>query len=79
MRTLLRLDTSIFSGQGVSTQLSDKLLNQLKAANPALRVIHRNFAEQQIPHLDGRGYNLCESQRRPVAKSSIKWQIFLTS
>ncbi|WP_250656921.1 FMN-dependent NADH-azoreductase [Alkalimarinus coralli] len=53
MHTLLRLDTSIFSGQGVSTQLSDALLSQLKSANPTLRVIHRNFAEQPVPHLDG--------------------------
>lgn len=53
MKTLLRLDTSLFSGQGVSTQLSDELLNKFTANNPALNIIHRNFAEQPIPHLDG--------------------------
>lgn len=53
MTSLLRLDTSLFSGQGVSTQLSDELLNQLKNTTPELKIVHRNFAEQPIPHLDG--------------------------
>lgn len=57
MNTLLRLDTSLFSGQGVSTQLSDDLLNQIKKSNSELKIIHRNFAEQPIPHLDGEWLN----------------------
>lgn len=53
MATLLRLDTSLFSEQGVSTQLSDKLTANLREANTELKVIHRNFAEQEVPHLNG--------------------------
>jgi len=53
MATLLRLDTSLFSEQGVSTQLSEKLVSNLREENPTLKVIHRNFSEQAIPHLDG--------------------------
>ena len=53
MATLLRLDTSLFSEKGVSTQLSDKLVSNLREENTNLKVIHRNFAEQAIPHLDG--------------------------
>lgn len=53
MATLLRLDTSLFSEQGVSTQLSEKLVSKLREESPSLKVIQRNFAEQAIPHLDG--------------------------
>jgi len=53
MATLLRLDTSLFSEQGVSTQLSETLVSNLREENPALKVIHRDFAEQSVPHLDG--------------------------
>ncbi len=53
MTTLLRLDTSLFSGQGVSTQLSDELVAKLRSADSELKVIHRNFSEQSVPHLDG--------------------------
>ncbi len=52
MATLLRLDTSLFSEKGVSTQLSDKLVSNLRKENTNLKVIHRNFEEQAIPHLD---------------------------
>jgi len=53
MTTLLRLDTSLFSGHGVSTQLSEELVSKLREENAELKVIHRNFAEQAVPHLDG--------------------------
>lgn len=71
MNTLLRLDTSLFSGQGVSTQLSDDLLNQIKKNNSELTIIHRNFAEQPIPHLDG---DWLQALMTPDDKRSVEQQ-----
>ena len=31
--------------------------NQIKKSNSELKIIHRNFAEQPIPHLDGEWLN----------------------
>ncbi|UZE96219.1 FMN-dependent NADH-azoreductase [Alkalimarinus alittae] len=71
MNTLLRLDTSLFSGQGVSTQLSDDLLNQIKKNNSELTIIHRNFAQQPIPHLDG---DWLQALMTPDEKRSVEQQ-----
>ncbi|MBW8189966.1 NAD(P)H-dependent oxidoreductase [Neiella marina] len=53
MKKLLRIDSSVFGEQGVSSQLADTLTQQLQHQNPALKVSQRNFAQDPIPHLDG--------------------------
>ncbi|WP_017446010.1 FMN-dependent NADH-azoreductase [Gayadomonas joobiniege] len=51
---LLRIDSSVFGEQGVSTQLIDHLIKQKQAAGQQLAVTHRSFSEQAIPHLDAK-------------------------
>lgn len=53
MKSLLRIDSSIFAEQGNSSQLADYLEAQLKLSHPELATVHRSFAEQAIPHVDG--------------------------
>ncbi len=53
MKHLLRIDSSLFAENGVSSQLADSLLKGLKQHHPALEVTHRSFAKEPIPHLDG--------------------------
>ncbi len=53
MKTVLKIDSSVFGEHGVSTQLANELVEQLKGQNPELTVIQRRFADQAVPHVDG--------------------------
>ncbi|MCP5124194.1 MAG: NAD(P)H-dependent oxidoreductase [Gammaproteobacteria bacterium] len=53
MKTLLQLNTSLFSGQGQSTQLADQFVARWRDKNPDGRVITRDLAADPAPHLDG--------------------------
>lgn len=48
---VLHIDSSIFGSQGVSSQLSARLLERLGAKGAT--ITRRSFAEQPVPHLDG--------------------------
>jgi FMN-dependent NADH-azoreductase len=52
MKTLLQLNSSLFSGNGQSSQLADKFVAQWAAANPGSEIIARDLASEPIPHLD---------------------------
>ena len=52
MQTLLRLDSSLFSNNGVSSQLSDELVEKLQQKYPELEVVQKDFAKTPIPHQD---------------------------
>src|SRR5690348_13412102 len=51
MKTLLVLNTSLFSGAGQSSQLSARYVAQWQRENPAGRVIERDLAKEPVPHL----------------------------
>ena len=51
MKTLLQINTSLFSGAGQSSQLADRFVAQWVAANPEGEVIIRDFARNPVPHL----------------------------
>lgn len=53
MKNLLRIDSSLFAEHGVSTQLASYIERVLIHEHPELEVVHRSFAEQAIPHVDG--------------------------
>jgi len=52
MKTLLKIQSSIFSGGGQSTQLADRFVAAWREANPDGRVIVRDLAKEPVPHLD---------------------------
>lgn len=52
MKNILKIDSSIFGENGVSTQLANALIEQLKTKHNHIDVIQRRFAEQEIPHFD---------------------------
>jgi FMN-dependent NADH-azoreductase len=56
MRTLLQLNSSIFSGNGQSSQLADKFVASWKADNVAGRVVVRDLAANPVPHLDAQRF-----------------------
>jgi len=51
MKHLLRIDSSIFSEKGVSTQLAEVLQTGLLRHHPDLEIIHKNLVKNPIPHL----------------------------
>src|SRR5689334_442105 len=56
MKTLLQINTSIFSGGGQSSHLTDAFVAARKAIDPSLKVIVRDFAKEPVPHLTADGF-----------------------
>jgi len=52
MKTLLQLNTSLFSTGGQSSQLADQFVAAWRANNPEHHVIARDLASDPLPHLD---------------------------
>jgi len=53
MRSLLKINASLFSGQGQSSQLADRFVAAWQASHPGSQVIERDLAAEPVPHLDG--------------------------
>ncbi|HVK54934.1 MAG TPA: FMN-dependent NADH-azoreductase [Burkholderiales bacterium] len=51
MKTLLQLNSSIFSGSGESSRLADQFVATWRASNSHGHVITRDFAVDPVPHL----------------------------
>lgn len=52
MKTLLQIDSSIFSAAGQSSQLAQRFVTAWKESHPGARVIRRDLAKDPVPHLD---------------------------
>ena len=50
IKTILRLDSSLFGKQGASTQLNDQLVTHLKSRHENVQVVHRDLADEHLPH-----------------------------
>jgi FMN-dependent NADH-azoreductase len=56
MKTLLKLDTSIFGENGASSRLTKDFVIRWLAAHPAARVIERDLATDPVPHLTAEAF-----------------------
>jgi FMN-dependent NADH-azoreductase len=52
MKTLLNIQSSIFSDGGQSSQLADRFITAWRMANPGGKVVVRDLAKNAVPHLD---------------------------
>jgi FMN-dependent NADH-azoreductase len=52
MKTLLQLNTSIYSDAGQSSQLAERFVKAWRAGNADAKVIVRDLAKDPVPHLD---------------------------
>ncbi len=52
MTTLLKINASLFSTQGQSSQLAERFVAARLAATPDLKVVSRDLAAEPVPHLD---------------------------
>ena len=53
MSTLLKINASLFSGNGQSSQLTERFVTAWQTRHPDTRVIERDLAANPVPHLDG--------------------------
>ena len=53
MAKLLQINSSVFSEQGVSSQLADSFVSEWSRLNPGAEVVRRDLAADPIPHMDG--------------------------
>src|SRR5690554_3387321 len=52
MTTLLQLNSSIFSHEGVSSKLASHFVSAWSSTNPDAAIIFRDLAREPVPHLD---------------------------
>jgi len=52
MKTLLQIQSSIFSNGGQSSRLAERFVSAWRASNPGGKVIVRDLATEPVPHLD---------------------------
>jgi FMN-dependent NADH-azoreductase len=73
MKTLLQLNTSIFSAGGQSTRLADEFVAAWRAANPAGSVVVRDLAQNPVPHLDAARFQafLAKSDERSAEQQAV--------
>ena len=51
MKTLLKLNSSIFGGNGASSRLTEAFVARWLAAHPGALVIERDLTTNPVPHL----------------------------
>lgn len=73
MKTLLNLNTSLFSGAGQSSRLAAQYVAAWQAANRGGRVVVRDLAAQPVPHLTAERFQafLAEPQARTPEQAAL--------
>lgn len=73
MTTLLKINSSLFAGNGQSSQLADKFVAAWTKANPQAEVKVRDLAAEPVPHLDGERFGafLAKPEDRTVEQQAI--------
>ena len=73
MKTLLQLNTSIFSENGQSTRLADAFVAMRKSVEPGLRVVVRDLAKDPVPHLTADGFQgfLAKPEARTPGQAKV--------
>ena len=56
MKKLLVIKSSLFNGQGQSSQLADEFVARWREANPEGQVLCRDLALEPVPHLDAEAF-----------------------
>jgi FMN-dependent NADH-azoreductase len=72
MKTLLQINSSIFSEGGQSSQLAQRFVDAWRTANPGAKVIVRDLARDPVPHLDAAGFGafLAKPEERTPAQQA---------
>lgn len=73
MKTLLQINSSLFSMQGQSTLLAGRFVEKWKKENPGGKVIVRDLASKPVPHLTGERFQafLTEAGERTAEQAAF--------
>lgn len=73
MTTLLKINASLFSTQGQSSQLAERFVAARLAAAPGLKVISRDLGAEPVPHLDAARFLsfLAEPEERSAEQQAV--------
>ena len=73
MKTLLHIDSSLFSTNGQSSRLAAKFAGQWLAAHPGAHAIRRDLGEQPVPHLTAERFAafLAKPEDRTPAQQAV--------
>jgi FMN-dependent NADH-azoreductase len=74
MKTLLKLNTSIFGENGASSRLTDAFAKRWLESHPGASVITRDLAVTPVPHLTAEvfaGFNAKPEQRNPAQQAAV--------
>lgn len=73
MKTLLKIQTSLFSESGQSSQLAERLATQWLSANPRGRVVTRDLSREPVPHLTAERFQAFLA--KPEARSAEQREV----
>jgi len=74
MKTLLKINSSIFGENGASSRLTEAFAERWLAAHPGARMITRDLAATPVPHLTAEvfaGFNAKPEQRNPAQQAAV--------
>ena len=73
MKTLLQLNSSIFSSGGQSSRLADDFVAAWRTAHPAARIMARDFASDPVPHLTAERFQsfLAKPEERNAEQQAV--------
>jgi FMN-dependent NADH-azoreductase len=80
MKTLLQLNSSLYAGEGQSSRLAARFVEQWRAANPGASVLLRDLAAEPVPHLDAARFGAFlakEDARDPAQKAAVAYSDML--
>lgn len=76
MTTVLQITTSLFSGDGESSRLANRLVSSLRDKQPDINVVSRDLAADPVPHLNGERFGAFitkPAQRTPVQQAILNY------
>src|SRR5262249_23505623 len=76
MKTLLKIQSSIFSDGGQSSQLADRFVAAWLESNPGGKVVTRDLAKEPVPHLDAARFAAFVSkpeERTPAQQAVVNY------
>jgi len=73
MKTLLQIQSSIFSNGGQSSRLAGRFIAAWRASNPGGKVIVRDLATEPVPHLDAARFGafIAKPEERTPAQQAV--------
>jgi FMN-dependent NADH-azoreductase len=74
MRSLLQINTSLFSSQGQSSQLANAFVQAWRLRHPEDRVIVRDLAQHPVPHLTAerfQAFSTPAAQSTPAQQAAV--------